>query len=393
MKTLTLSATIFTSLCNIALAENIPEQCSVVFDNTRSVISSFSTSKMMSGYLKDFCSVSSEDVTEIRKRIHNGDVGYGALKIVGDNDFSDETLTASFNEVCEKLERSNYSEATNFAGSDTANDLAISEWGKCVDALAAGRLVFADAFPQGIEFKEYAVRVTTRPPSAQPVQITSVAPDGIECSWRGETLFSFPVTVDTNSFDLSCKEIISDRNNILIQTSLGPVPQIELGQLMKYQNVKVLVDSFYGDHKHNSWGLIEIELFDHNGKKIEVSQVDVSSCWGNCTIEGEATDRAAKLIDSDTNTHLPSGNFFWAPSENLENDQGQWVTLHFSSSTVGSLKIHNWENAHCMKDCPANEASKLRANAKDVFVAFDGGVRTDWVRFPNSGVTSAKFFQ
>ena len=134
--------------------------------------------------------------------------------------------------------------------------------------------------------------------------------------------------------------------------------------------------TFHSTHSLNSWGLLEVRLFDPAGKQIDILNVDTSSCWADC--KGVNSARRENLLDGLTALQVREKNVFWAPTEKKPDDAREWVKFYFNESRVGSIEIHQWFEGGCMENCSEKNKqsgdSKIRAYANSVLVSlYKGG--------------------
>lgn len=174
-----------------------------------------------------------------------------------------------------------------------------------------------------------------------------------------------------------------------------PLPELPL-EKQKWRTVRIQPHSFHGNNAHNSWGLLEVRIFDPNGKQITIEKVETSSCVLEC--QGETHARSDNLIDGRTALQTNDPNVFWAPTEKNLDDAKQWVKFHFDESRVGSIELHQWFKGGCMRDCTSNNISsgnaKIRAYAKSLSVSLDNKIqRSDaayWLTLNDDRIVSAK---
>lgn len=149
-----------------------------------------------------------------------------------------------------------------------------------------------------------------------------------------------------------------------------PLPELPL-ENQKWRTLRIQPYSFHGNYPRNSWGLLEVRIFDPNGKQIMVEKVETSSCVLECNEKTNA--RRENLIDGFTALQTNDPNVFWAPTEKNWDDAKQWVKFHFDESRVGLIEIHQWFKDGCMRECRQEKIysreAKIRANAKSLLVS------------------------
>lgn len=153
-----------------------------------------------------------------------------------------------------------------------------------------------------------------------------------------------------------------------------PTPELPPGN-EKWDSLRIQAHTFHGTRRLNSWGLLEVRIYDPAGKRIKVRKVETSSCWAEC--KGDESARSENLIDDRTALQTTEEGVFWAPTENIPDDAKEWVKFHFDESRVGVVEIHQWFEGGCMKDCTEENkkagGAKIRSYAKDVLVSLYKG--------------------
>jgi len=198
----------------------------------------------------------------------------------------------------------------------------------------------------------------------------------------GARYFGSPTRLaNTNHFETVKPNSVRHPSHIFLRDfyqnrfQIAPTPEIPLSD-EKWSSLRVQVHTFHSTHSLNSWGLLEVRLFDPAGKQIDILNVDTSSCWADC--KGVNSARRENLLDGLTALQVREKNVFWAPTEKKPDDAREWVKFYFNESRVGSIEIHQWFEGGCMENCSEKNKqsgdSKIRAYANSVLVSlYKGG--------------------
>lgn len=359
-----------------AHAQSDVRQCRDILRVTDNKLSVYSTSEVRSAQIRNFCEIEKTDVNKIRSSGEQLDLFTGYGSAFGSGNRSNTEVQRFHKEFCDIASQSNYRMAEDYRESQSANESAINAWRSCVETVAATKNVFANVTPQDFSGNEFTVRLRVDPPVSRVREVISISPPSIRCETSGSEI-NGRYKFDTDIIILDCERDTSSNQSLIINTSEGAIPAIKIPGGILTQSVKIEVNDFYGGRERNSWGVLEVELFDLSGNKIKISDVEYSSCWLKCdgNRDGKTIPSSQSISDGATGRSNDEVWRFWAPSELVHSDEGEWISLSFEPSGLSRIVIHHFFSGGCMRACGDKATSKDRATPRALSITLGDGTR------------------
>lgn len=307
-----------------------------------------------------------------------GGFSFGYSDILGSTTTDTKVRRKEFSDaLCSQSSRESEASSNFTLAAKIANEAIVKAWSECTsNANLSGFIHFArpsrtvpGAFNYTIEFL---------PTNTATAGTISVALDNATCS--GTDLRDLTVRAGA-PVNLLCARINpggvrlaptaeADGENLgIVELDLSDVQDKSASWVM------IRAEDFHGNRIRNSWGILEVELYDISGDKVEVASVEYSSCWLNCdrNRNGKTIPSAAAISDSVAGISEDGVWRFWAPSEQVQSDEDEWIKLFFSPSTLSRIVVHHWFSGGCMRDCGDRATSKDRAAPRTLSIVLGNG--------------------